>query len=407
MEATQQADATPGATVQELPVKKKGPNRAFLVLGVLAVVVVGAWGAISFLTAGQQGTDDAQVESDVVAIAPRVGGQILKVHVIDNQVVKKGDLILEIDSADYRARKDQAAAEVETAEAQAAAADAQFSVVGASVRGGLSSARASVTGSSVGVQSADAQIAAAKASLVRAQADKRKAELDLQRAKELRTANAVPQERLDNAQASYDTASAAVEQAQAQLVATNEAKNVAISRVQEARGRLDQSAPIDAQIAVAKAQADLAHARVKSATAALALASLQVVYTSVYAPADGIVSKLSARDGAIIQPGQSIASLVPSDTYVVANFKETQIGGMKVGDPVDIDIDAFHGRHFEGKVTSISGGTGSRFSLLPPDNASGNFVKVVQRVPVRIAWASKPDVPMRAGLSADVTVHVK
>jgi membrane fusion protein (multidrug efflux system) len=170
---------------------------------------------------------------------------------------------------------------------------------------------------------------------------------------------------------------------------------------------LDQSSPIDAQIAAAHANADLAHARVQAAEAALELAKNQLAYTRVLAPADGMISKLSVHEGQLLQPGQSIAELVPSGTYVVANFKETQVGRIHEGQSVEVKIDAFSGKALHGKVESLSGGTGARFSLLPPDNASGNYVKVVQRVPVRIAWDPAPaDLPLRAGLSAEVTVKV-
>ena len=398
--------APQAAPVTELPVKKssRGP---FLILGVIAVVVVGSIAAHAVLTAGQEDTDDAQVESDVVPISPRVGGMVLHVRVEDNQPVKKGDVILELDEIDFQERVKQAQAELETAKAQAVAADAQADVVQASAKGGFSSAQAAVSGSSVQVGSADAQIASAKAGLQRAQSDLRKAQIDISRAKELRAANAVPQSQLDIAQAAFDSATAAVEQAKANLDAASEGKRVAQARVEELRGRLDQSAPIAAQIAAARAQAALAHSKVRSAEVALDIANLQLSYTKVMAPADGTVSKVTSREGAMLQPGQAVAELVPSATYLVANFKETQVGTMRPGDPVDISIDAYSGRKLSGTVVSLSGGTGARFSMLPPDNASGNFVKVVQRVPVRIAWATTPDVAMRAGLSADVTVHTR
>ncbi|MFL5415428.1 MAG: HlyD family efflux transporter periplasmic adaptor subunit, partial [Myxococcales bacterium] len=144
------------------------------------------------------------------------------------------------------------------------------------------------------------------------------------------------------------------------------------------------------------------------AQAALELARLQLSYAKIFAKDDGMVSRLTVHEGQLVQAGQPMMALVPTETYVVANFKETQIGDMKPGQNVDVDIDAFPGRTLHGKLESLSGGTGSRFSLLPPDNASGNFVKVVQRIPVRIAWVDPPkDLPLRAGLSADVTVHVK
>ena len=146
----------------------------------------------------------------------------------------------------------------------------------------------------------------------------------------------------------------------------------------------------------------------KSAQAALDLAKLQLSYTTVYAANDGNVSRLGARVGQIVQPGQVLGQLVPTRTYLVANFKETQTGTIRPGQKVSVDVDAYEGRKLEGKVESISGGTGARFALLPPDNASGNFVKVVERVPVRIEWVNAPaDLPLRAGLSATVTVHTR
>ena len=176
----------------------------------------------------------------------------------------------------------------------------------------------------------------------------------------------------------------------------------------ETRGKVQQSSPVAAQIAAAQASARLAHAKVLSAQAALELARLQLSYTKITAQDDGAVSRLTVHDGQLVQTGQPMMALVPEQSYLVANFKETQIGDMKPGQQVDIDIDAFPGRKLHGKLESLSGGTGSRFSLLPPDNASGNFVKVVQRVPIRISWVDPPgDLPLRAGLSADVTVHVK
>jgi membrane fusion protein (multidrug efflux system) len=264
-----------------------------------------------------------------------------------------------------------------------------------------------VTGSSVGVSGAEAQLAAARAAVARSEADVRKAELDLNRSKELRQAHAIPQERLDTALVASDAAQAALAQARAQVAFAEEAKRGAESRVGEARGRLSQSEPIAPQIAAAHAGADLARARVRAAEAALSLAKLQVSYTKILSPADGVASKLTAHEGQLLAAGQPVVELVPSGTYVVANFKETQLGKIRPGDRAEISLDAYPGRRLGGHVESISGGTGASFSLLPPDNASGNFVKVVQRVPMRIAWDQPPaDLSLRAGLSAEVTVLV-
>jgi membrane fusion protein (multidrug efflux system) len=402
------APAAPATAEPEASaVPRSGPRRGYVIVGGGALVLALGIGGYVFLTEGKESTDDAQVSSDIVPIGTRVAGRVVGVDIKENQLIKKGDPIAEIDDADYVAREKQAEAEVATAEAQAQAADSQVQVIEATSRGGLVSARAMVTGSSAGVGSAAAQADAARAALNRAQVDAKKAELDLNRAKELRQANAVPPQAVDNAQAAFDSAQAAVAQSKAQLALAEQSRNTALAQVSEAQGKLSQSAPVDAEIATARAQADLAHARVASAKAQLDLAALQLSYTKIKASSDGIASKLTVHPGQLVAIGQPVVELVPTATYVVANFKETQVGKMRLGQKADIEIDAFPGRKLEGMVESLSGGTGSSFSLLPADNATGNFVKVVQRVPVRIAWKNLPgDVPLRAGLSADVTVEV-
>lgn len=398
-------DARPEApaTDAEPPKNKRKP---YLIVGAIVGAMLVAIGSYLLLTAGEESTDDAQVYADLVPVGTRVAGQVVKVFVQENQLVHKGDPIAQIDPADYDARVKQAEADLASQQAQAAAADAQVAVIEAGSKGGLTTARAALQGSTVSVGSAEAQVAAARAALLRAQADAHKSEIDLGRAKELKAANAVPQAQLDNAQAAYDAAQAALAQAKANVAVAEESRRVAQERVGEARGRLNQSSPIAAQIAAAHAQADLAHARVKAAEAQLDLARLQLSYTKVVAPADGTASKLSVHEGQLVAVGTPVIELVPTTSYVLANFKETQVGKMKPGQRADVKIDAYPGKTFEAKVESLSGGTGSSFSLLPADNASGNFVKVVQRVPVRISWTKAPAVPLRAGLSVDVTVHV-
>jgi membrane fusion protein (multidrug efflux system) len=392
-----------GAPAAEEPKKR----RPLVFVGAAAAITLAILGGYLLVTAGEEDTDDAQVASDMVPVGTRVAGQILKVRIAENQAVKKGDVLADIDDADYVARVKQAEAELASQQAQAKAADAQVAVTVASSKGGLASARAAFSGSSVNVGGAAAQVAAARAGLVRAQTDLKRSEIDLARTKELRAANAVPQERLDNAQLAHDSAQAALSQAQANVALAEEARRAAESRVGEARGLLDQSSPIEARITSARAQADLAHARANSAAAALELARLQLSYTKIVAPADGVASKLSVHDGQLVSVGQPIVELVPLTTYVVANFKETQIGKMKPGQRAVVRLDAFPGKKLIGRVESLSGATGASFSLMPADNATGNFVKVVQRVPVRIAWENLPaDLPLRAGLSADVTVEV-
>jgi membrane fusion protein (multidrug efflux system) len=384
-----------------------GRRRVAIILGV-GVVAIAAYLGIRALGAHRETTDDAQIEADVVPLAPRVGGQVAVVRVADNAHVKKGDVLVEIDQADLKAKLQQAEGELAATRAQAAAAAAQATVIESGARGGLSSAKAQVSTSIAQVSSADAQIASAKAQVVRAEAEVRRVTNDLDRTRKLREANALPQERLDNAQSAFDSAQAALSAAQAQLAASEDARHVAQSRVAEANGMLDINTPVDAKVAGARANADLANARVTTAEAALEIARLNLSYATVIAPSDGVVSKLTVHAGQLVSPGMPVAELVPEGTYVVANYKETQVGEMKPGQRVELEVDAYSGQKFEGVVESLSGGTGSRFSLLPPDNASGNFVKVVQRVPVRIRWKDVPkDVNLRAGMSVTATVHTE
>ncbi len=395
------------ADTSPAPAKKSGRKPFAILGGIVTLVLLGIGGAF-ILTSGQESTDDAQVTADLVPLGARVAGQIMQVAIRENQLVKAGDLIGKIDDADYIARVKQAEAEVESARAQEDQAQAQVEIVTATSTGNLSSAKAAYSGSSVGVASADAQVASARAQIVRSEADAHKAETDLNRAKELHAANAVPQERVDNAKSAFDSAEAGLAQARAQLTAAEEGKRGAIALVSEAAGRVAQSAPISAQIAAARANRELTQARTRGAEVALELAKLQLSYTRILAPTDGIASKLSVHEGQLVSAGQPIVALIPTGTYVIANFKETQLAKIRVGARAELSLDAYPHRSFAGKVESISGGTGASFSLLPADNASGNFVKVVQRVPVRIAWVNPPSgVVLRAGLSVDATIYAE
>jgi membrane fusion protein, multidrug efflux system len=386
----------------------KSAARPYVILGVVVAVGLLGYAAFRFLTHGKENTDDAQVDADVVPIAARVSGTVLALKVSDHQAVKKGDVLVEIDPRDLAPKVKQAEAELAAAKAQATSADAQVAIVEASSRGGLSAARAALSGSNASVSSADAQVASARANVLRAEAESSRADTDLKRAEALRKDDAIPQAQVDTARANAAAAAAALAQARAQLQVVQDMKLTAQTRVSESAARVEQSTPVDAQLATARANADLAHARVASSEAVLALAQLQLEYTRIVAPTDGVLSKIAVREGQLIQPGQQVVTVVPSTNYIVANFKETQVGQMRAGQHVEIEIDAFPGRKLEGTVASTAPGTGARFSLLPPDNASGNFVKVVQRVPVKIAWSSPPpDLHPSAGMSADVTVFTR
>jgi membrane fusion protein (multidrug efflux system) len=401
------AERVPEAPVSA-PVPKPSRKRRLVIVGALVALGLGVFGTRFVLAQGKETTDDAQIDADVVTVAPEVGGRVAKVLVHDNQAVKRGDVLLEIDSAEYVAHQESARAEVATATAELRAAAAKEAIAAASAHGGLNSARAALSGSTVNLSSVDAQIAAAEASVARAKADNEKAALELSRSQRLFEQQSIAKEALDNSRLAADAAAAVLNHANAELRAARDQKRFAQSQVAEARGRLAQSTPVEAQIAAAEAESELAAAHLKAAQAKLALAELDVNRARVVAPADGFVSRLTAREGQLLAPSQPIAELVPAESYVVANFKETQLPGIIPGKPAEIEIDAYPDHPLHGVVESLSGGTGARFSLLPPDNASGNFVKVVQRVPVRIAIKDAPaDLPLRAGLSAEVTVSTR
>lgn len=344
--------AARAASPEKAVAKKSGARKAYMILAAVAALTLIGYFGYGFVMGGKESTDDAQVEADVVPMAARVGGLVVKVAVQDNQSVRKGDLIVELDPTDYEIRVRQAEADFEAAQAQARESTSKGGAVAA------------------------AQVAAAKANLVRTEAEQRKAETDLARAKKLRSENAISPVELENSQNAYDKAVAATAQATAQLH-------------------------------LAEEQHTTAEAKVKAAQAALDYAKAQLSYTKVVAPSDGVLSKMVVHAGQLVQPNQLLAQLVSNDVYMVANFKETQVGRMQAGQKAKIEVDGYPGKDFEGEVESISPATGARFSLLPPDNASGNFVKVVQRVPVKIKLAPvKNEAPLRAGLSADVTVNV-
>jgi len=385
--------------------RRRRAKKAYVILGTVAAIVAGLWLVHRWWTQGKQSTDDAQIEADVVPIAARVSGTIATARVKDNQSVKKGDVLFEIDPAGLDLEVARSEADLLTARAQVGVANAQVVLVRSSSSGGLSSARAALTGASASARGATDSIHAAEAAVARARADVKTAQDEADRAQGLFDRTAITRHDLDLAIHNRDVAAASLQGALAQLDSARAQRGTAQARVSEAQAKVEQSAPVDQQVAAAEATAAAAAARVKSAEAAVGRAKLDRQHATVIAPTDGIVSKLAAHPGQSINIGQTLLMLVPNETYVIANFKEGQIAHMRPGDRVDISLDAYSG-DFTGVVDTISPATGARFSLIPPDNATGNFVKVVQRVPVKITWTDKPKAVVRPGLSAEVTVHV-
>ncbi len=398
---------TPKATVVAPVPKKSKAKRAYALLAGLSAAAVGVYFIHGYITRNEVSTDDAEVDADVVPVAARVGGVVLHMGVVDNQKVKARDVIAEIDPAEYTARVAQAQYELDAANDQVEAANQQVGIVKSMSAGGLSSAQAMLQGTGASVRSAEAQVQSAAAALARAKAEQVKADTDFQRAKTLHDEGAVSGQALETATSARDSARAAVDQANANLRAAHDQQALSESRVAEARGHVEQSTSVDDQVAAANAALKHAVDHVNAAKEALKLAKLQVEYATIRAPVTGYVSKLGVHEGQMVQPGMTVVMVVPATSYVVANFKETQIGRIRAGDPVDITVDAFD-TTFHGKVDSVSAGTGARFSMMPPDNATGNFVKVVQRVPVKIKWDDGQDLSeLHAGLSAEVKVYLQ
>jgi len=397
----------PEIAEHEPAVKPERAKRIYFIIAIAVVALLILYGIYALVTSGKETTDDAQVAADVVPVAARIAGQIVNVYIHENQQLHKGDPIADIDPSDALVKVAQAQADLQSALAQAADADARVAVAQASAKGGYVAAQGAVQASREMAGTSSAAVAQARAAIARAEANANKARLDLARAEDLGGKGDISKAQVDAARAANETAQAELAQARAALTASENQRQAAVANIQQAQGRFEQSAPVAAQVNAAQAQAQLGHAKVQTAQAALQAAQLSLSYTKIAAPVDGLASKLAVHPGSYVALGQPIVQLVPRTTYVIANFKETQLKAMHPGQRASIKVDALGGRKFDGHLESLSGGTGATFSLLPPDNASGNFVKVVQRVPVRISWNGPPAEVVPAGSSVEVTVYTK
>jgi membrane fusion protein, multidrug efflux system len=394
-------------------------------IGVAAVVVIAiAAGAWLWATAGRESTDDAQVDASVTPIAARIGGTVLAVPVADNQAVEAGTVLVEIDPRDYRIALDRAEAELADAEAAAQAAQASVPITSttatgnvSTARGGLAQAQAAIAEAQQGVEAARARLVAAQARVRETEANAMKAARDVERFKSLLAKDEIPQQQYDAAVAAAAASSAAVESARSQVSEAESGIRVAESRVEQARAseqqassQLQSAQTAPEQITVTRARAAAAQARVQQLRADVEQARLNLEYVTIKAPLSGIVSRKTVEPGQVIQPGQPLMTVIPLDrVWITANFKETQLEGMRPGQRVTVEVDAYSGREFRGKVESIAAATGARFSLLPPENATGNFVKVVQRVPVKIVLdeGQDPGHLLRPGMSVTPTVFTE
>jgi membrane fusion protein, multidrug efflux system len=356
----------PGA--QTAPIVNTWRKRLPLLLAAALVIAVAIWGGRKYVySLSHVTTDNAQLDGHITVIAPKVQAFVARVLVDDNHHVKAGDTLVVLDDRDLRVRLQQA--EADLANARAAAGGSR----------GAGQAGAQLSWSR-------AQRASAQATVVSAEANFKKAAADLERTRSLAASRIVAAQQLDAAQAAYDAAAAELESARKQATAAGD------------------------QVSAYGAALSGAGARLAAADAAVDNARLQVGYANILAPAEGIIAKRSAEVGALVQPGQTLMSIVPDrGLWVTANLKETQLENLAVGNKATFTVDAYPGHVFHGHLESLSPATGARFALLPPDNATGNFTKVVQRVPVRVAVDDAPDPahPLRPGMSVTADIAIK
>ena len=389
---------------------KQKPRRRFIIIGVVAVlVVVGLlwWWHSTYY----EDTDDAQVNGHLIQISARIQGHVLKVNVDENQYVDAGTVIAELDPKDFQTAVQQDEANLESAEASYEAAKVNVPVTHISTGSTLSSAGSDVSSADAQVTQAQHQLQAAQAAVLQADANNTKAQLDLQRYKPLVEKDVISKQQFDAAVAAADGDKAALEQAKANLEAANSEVRVAKDRVASAQASFRNAETGPQQVAIQKARADQAAAQVEQARAALDQAKLNLSYTTIVAPTAGIITKKSVEVGQNVSVGQNMATLVSlDDIWITANFKETQLEHMRQNQAVTISVDAYGGRKYDGKITQIGGATGSVLSLFPPENATGNYVKVVQRIPVRIDLTNhdqNSDHLLRPGMSVEPKVKVK
>jgi len=375
---------------------------------VLLVVVVGA--VLWWLHSRQyEDTDDAQVDGHISQIGSRVAGYITQVHVEDNQQVQAGQVLVEIDPRDYQVALDRAQSELADSQAQAVAANYNVPITSVATKSQIESAQADVKNARSAVAAQHKNLDAARAKVQAAMANNVKAQNDVQRYKGLVERDVISKQQYDAAVAAAQSTAAEVQSSQDNVIAAQEGVTQAEARVVQAEANLRNAGTGPRQVGVTQARATSAQSTAAKNQAELEQAKLNLQYTKILAPSSGVIGHRTAEVGQYVQPGQALMSLVDIDTvWVTANFKETQLRNMKTGQRVEVKVDAT-GRKYLGRVQAIGGASGSRFSLFPPENATGNYVKVVQRIPVRIVLDQdqNKDHSLRPGMSVEPTVKVR
>jgi membrane fusion protein (multidrug efflux system) len=428
-------------------------RRLFVLVAAVAALAIGIGYGLPYYryAVTHEWTDNAFIDGHIVQVSPQVAGHVFEVHVADNQSVKAGEVLVDIDPRDYAARLAEARALLRAAVARHEAAQTTVELTRVAADADLQQASASVEVAKSAVETAQAQVVAARSRLEQAraqvmtalahaeqeraqvaagEAEAKRSEADVTRLQALSKRDQISRQELDHALAAMLTAKAQLEAtrkkvtaADAQVAEARAAQQMAAAglvqaesqvaeadaRVGEALGRLDGAKAAPQRVAVSRSQVDIAQAEVEQAQATMAQAELGLSYTTIRAPVAGWVTRKAVEEGSYVQVGRALMAIVPADVWVVANFKETQLTAMRPGQPAMIEVDAYPHVAFKGHVDSIQAGTGSRFSLLPPENATGNFVKVVQRVPVKIVFDTSPDPKymLMPGMSVVPSVRVQ
>ncbi len=380
-----------------------------MVLILVSIVVLVGVALLWIHSSHWEDTDDAQVDGHIYSISTRISGHVSKVYFDDNQPVQAGAILAEIDPSDYQVSVARAQADYQDSLAQAQAAQSGVPLARSGAQTSIASANADVSNAEASVSAARKQADAARAQVEQAQANAVKANHDVDRYSQLVKKQEISQQQYDTAVAAAQSANAAVNVAQANVLSADQQVNVAQGRLLQARANLSNAQVSPANVRVTTSKATAADAAAKRAQASLQQAQLNLDYTKVFAPVSGIVGHRGVEVGQNVTPGQMLMSVVPlDDLWVTANFKETQLHKMRVGQHAKIHVDSID-KDIEGTVDSIGAATGAVFSILPPENATGNYVKVVQRMPVKITFKrdQDPDQRLRPGMSVEANVNVQ
>ena len=410
----EEPDSAPASEKEENGVsRRETARRRFkfrspFVLIPLALVLIAGAVLLWLYFASYESTDDAQVDVHLYPVSARISGYVIKVNVDDNQYVQQGTVLVEIDPKDYEVAVAKARADLANAEATAKSLNITVPITSVNTSSQLKSAASDVATATSGIIAAEKQLAAAHAQVEQAEANDVKAQDDLQRYKRLVAKQNVSEQTYDQALAAAKASTASVAASRANEAAAEQAVQQAKDRLTQAEANHRAAETGPQQVASSNARALAAVADVQQKRAALEQAELNLQYTKIVAPVTGAVNK-SVVVGLNVQPGQQLLTVVPLDeVWITANFKETQLRHMKVGQKVKIDVDST-GTTVRGHVDSIAGATGPLFSLLPPENATGNYVKIVQRIPVKIVLepGENRDHRLRPGMNVVPKVYLR